>query len=140
MGLNLLHGISYTIGSSTTHIMDLLQFSPGAPAELPSCNDVCDTLPYDATLAATPESKENLVSPEHDANAKREAFQRKPVNECVEPTPSVKVPTSEDKSTIPMSTDVPVSRDKDAPKKKTTAPKKINTKEEQFSNSDQEAR
>lgn len=115
---------------------------PGAPAEFPSGDDTCDTLPYEATLAATPEIKENLISPVHNADAKRDAYQRKLVKERVEGTSSVEVPTFENKSTNLESADGLESKDETgtkSPKKKTTR-KKIDAKEEQFLTSEQEAR
>ena len=47
----------------------------GAPGIFPPATDTCDTLPYDATLDAAPSSLEMVVSPNHDATAKREAYQ-----------------------------------------------------------------
>ena len=61
------------------------------------------------------------------------------MKECVE-TASVKVPTGEDKSTHPESTDVLGSKSKTDPKKMKTAPKKIDANEEPFTASEQEAR
>ena len=62
----------YEWRSSCVHVA----FSTGgAPGDFPVATDTCDTLPHDATLDAAPSSLEMVLTPDHDAKAKRQTYQ-----------------------------------------------------------------
>lgn len=54
-------------------------FCGGAPA---AASDTADTLPFDVAAAATPSYVDSVtaLSPQHDAQAKRQVFSQKPAN------------------------------------------------------------
>lgn len=43
---------------------------------MPAASDVQETLPMDVTMAATPIAPDPALSPNHDADAKREGYQK----------------------------------------------------------------